>query len=108
MVVTVFSLDAALNLDRDKVHSLIKKHAKTREAFEKLYGYMRLPLNVMNLPRLAGIDLWLLTSSSSWKELAWTFYRCQLPAAVIEVKQFFIEGKAYIIFMLEINDSCLQ
>ena len=87
-----FSVDVALNVDRAKVHGLIKKHVKSREACGRLYEYMRLPPLVANLPQLAGIDLWLLTCPCSWRELAWTFYRCQLPTAVIEVKKIFIEG----------------
>ena len=89
----VFSVDVTPKLDRAEVHGLIKKHVKSQKAFEGLYEYMRLPQLVVNMPHLAGIDLWLLTCPCSWRELAWTFYRCQLPTAVIEVKQFFIEGE---------------
>ena len=53
---------------------------------------MRLPPLPANMPDLAGIDLWLLTCPCSWRELAWTFYSCQLPIAVIAVKKIFIEG----------------
>jgi hypothetical protein len=85
----------ALDLNRDKVHAHIQNHVKGREAFERLYEYMRLPPLVMNMPHLAGIDLWLLTCPCSWRELAWTFYRCQLLAAVIEVKTFIIEDESF-------------
>ena len=86
------SLDTSPNLDRGIVKKLVSKHAKSRQALERLYKYMRLPPLPVNMPDLAGIDLWLLTCPCSWRELAWTFYRCQLPAAVIEVKKIFIEG----------------
>ena len=85
-------LDVVPNLDRGIVKKLVSKHAKSRQALERLYEYMRLPPLPVNMPDLAGIDLWLLTCPCSWRELAWTFYRCQLPAAVIEVKKIFIEG----------------
>ena len=87
--------DVAPNLDRGIVHELIQKHVKSRQAFEKVYKYMRLPPLPVNMPEFAGIDLWLLTCPCSWRELAWTFYRCQLPTAVIEVKKRFIEGDKY-------------
>ena len=83
--------DIALDLDRHKVCSIVTRHVKSAEAFERLYEHMQLPPRLMNMPYLAGIDLWLLTCHCSWKELAWTFYRCQLPAAVVEVKDVFIE-----------------
>ena len=92
-MVMIFPIDVALDLNRDKVHALIQNHVKGREAFEKLYEYMRLPPLAVNMPHLAGIDLWLLTCPCSWRELAWTFYRCQRLAAVIEVKTFIIEGE---------------
>ena len=93
ILVLVFPVDVALDLNRDEVHALIQKHVKGREAFVKLYEYMRLPPLAVNMPHLAGIDMWLLTCPCSWRELAWTFYRCQLLAAVIEVKTFIIEGE---------------
>ena len=86
-------LDIAVALDRDVVHTLITRHMKSREEFDRLYEYMRLPPLPENMPHLAGIDLWLLTCPCSWGELAWTFCRCQFPAAVIEVKEIFIKGK---------------
>ena len=75
------------------MHGVIKKHVKGTEAFERLYESMRLPPLVVYMPHLAAIDMWLLTCPCSWRELAWTFYRCQLLAAVIEVKTFIIEGE---------------
>ena len=92
VMVMIFPIDVALDLNRDKVHTLIQNHVKGREAFERLYEYMKLPLAV-NMPHYAAIDLWLLTCPCSWRELAWTFYRCQLLAAVIKVKTFIIEGE---------------
>ena len=57
-----------------------------------LYEQMQIPPLPVNMPLLAGIDLWLLTCPCSWRELAWTFYRCQLAAAVVNVKKVFVEG----------------
>ena len=91
------SIDVAVTMDRDKVHYLFTKHLKSKKEFERLYECMRLPPLPENMPPLAGIDLWLLTCPCTWGELAWTFYRCQLPAAVIEVKEF-IEGEKSIIY----------
>ena len=80
-------------MDRYKVRALIKRHLKSKKAFDRLYEFMRLPRLPKNMPALAGIDLWLLTCPCSWRELAWTFYSCQLSAAVIEVKTFITEGE---------------
>jgi hypothetical protein len=85
----------AVTMDRDKVHYLVTRHLKSKKAFDRLYEFMRLPPLPENMPPLAGIDLWLLTCPYSWGELAWTFYRCQLPAAVIEVKKIFIEDESF-------------
>ena len=77
---------------RKQVHELIIKHFESREAYQKLYENLRLQPLSETLPDLAGIDLWLLTRPFSWRQLAWTLYRCNIPTAVIEIKQF-IEGE---------------
>ena len=88
-------IDVTVTMDRDKVHYLVTRHLKSKKAFDRLYEFMRLPRLPQNMPLLAGIDLWLLTCPCTWGELAWIFYRCQLPAAVIEVKEIFVEGAKY-------------
>ena len=93
MLLILIPIDVAVTMDRDKVHYLVMRHLNSKKAFDRLYEFMRLPPLPENMPPLAGIDLWLLTCPCSWGELAWTFYRCQLPAAVIEVKEIFVEGK---------------
>ena len=93
LIIITYSLsDIPVYLDRNVLHTLVTRHVRSREAFNRLYEYVRLPPLPKNMPYLAGIDLWLLTCPCSWRELAWIFYRCHLPAAVIEVKEFFIEG----------------
>ena len=91
-------IDVTPHLKRAKVHELVSKHVKSREAYEMLYGHMLLPPLLSNMPLLAGIDLWLLTCPCSWRELGWIFYRCQLAAAVVNVKKVFVEGELYNIY----------
>lgn len=74
------------------MHELILKHFKSREAFQNLYENLKLQPLPETLPDLAGIDLWLLTRPFSWRQLAWNLYKCNIPTAVIEIKQF-IEGE---------------
>ena len=92
LTVVLLPIDVTPNLDRGTVHELIEKHVRSRQALERLYDYMKLPPLPANMPNLAGIDLWLLTCPCSWRELAWIFYTCQLPTAVVEVMKIFIEG----------------
>ena len=79
-------------MDRKELHHLVTRHVKSSRAFERLYKNMKLQTLPVNMPLIAGIDLWLATCPCSWRELAWSFYQCQLSAAVIEVKEKFTEG----------------
>ena len=87
----ILSVDGT-NMDGEKLRQLIKKHVKSREAFERLCNVMRLQTPPLNMPLSASIDLWLAICPCSWRELAWSFYQCQLPAAVIEIKEIITEG----------------
>ena len=70
------SIDVAVHLDRDEVHDLISQHITSRCAYARLYEYMRLPSLPVNMPLLAGIDLWLLTRNSNWSDIARAAYSC--------------------------------
>ena len=69
-------IDVTLHLDRDEVHGLISKCITSREAYTRLYEYMRLPPLPVNMPLLAGIDLWLLTRNPNWSDIARAAYCC--------------------------------
>ena len=69
-------VDVTLHLDRDEVHGLISKCITSREAYTRLYEYMRLPPLPVNMPLLAGIDLWLLTRNPNWSDIARAAYCC--------------------------------
>ena len=78
-------IDVALHLDRDEVHGLISKCITSREVYARLYEYMRLPPLPVNMPLLAGIDLWLLTCNSSWRDIARAAYCCEVEAVMEKV-----------------------
>ena len=69
-------IDVAIHLDRDEVHGLISKCITSTEAYARLYEYMRLPPLPMNMPLLAGLDLWLLNHNPSWRDIARAAYCC--------------------------------
>ena len=69
-------IDVAIHLDRYIVHGLISKCITSREAYARLYEYMRLPPLLVNMPLLAGIDLWLLTRNPNWSDIARAAYYC--------------------------------
>ena len=94
LTIVIVLIDVTPHLKQNKVHELVTKHVKSRRAYKKLYEIMRLPALPVNMPLLAGIDLWLLTCPCSWRELAWIFYRCQLAAAVVDLKKIFLEGES--------------
>ena len=81
-----------MHVNRDKVHQLVNDYVPTESLYNTFYQQLMLRSPSKNWPKLSSIDFWLLACPFSWRELAWCFFKCKIPTAVIEIKTKYIEG----------------
>ena len=91
-----FYTDDHMKDNRQKVYNLLERYVQPSDEYNTFYNELKLRPPSESWPRLVSIDFWLLTCPLSWRELAWCFYKCNIPSAVIEIKKCFIKG-VYII-----------
>ena len=84
--------DDKMQTSRQNVHRLLNSYVCSSDDYGMFYQQLHLRPPSENWPKLASIDYWLLTCPLSWRELAWCFYKCNIPSAVIEIKKEFIKG----------------
>ena len=82
-----------MRVNQRKIHELLEQYIPSIKDYTTFYQQLMLKSPSGYWHKFASIDFWLLTCPLSWRELAWCFYKCNIPTAVIEIKRKFIHGE---------------